>query len=93
LRQEAEYADRYSKYLTGEFDMEMEKTQNEYFIKTTGPQYNDLEQTAEESQLRQQREETIEWISKSALSRLSHVWQHAANGQNQYSQRQSIARP
>ena len=70
--------------------MEMEKTENQYFIKTAATQRNHAERAAEESELRQQREETIEWISKSALSKLSHVWQHAANGQNKYSQRQSI---
>ena len=63
---------------------------NESFSNTSNDPNKYLEQVAIEAQLRQQREETIEWISKSALSRLSHVWQHAANGQNKYSQRQSI---
>ena len=66
--------------------MEIKKAENQSFIKTAATRYDDDEQTAEESELRQQREETIEWISKSALSRLSHVWQHAANGQSKYSQ-------
>jgi len=72
--------------------MEIEKTENQSFNKTADARCNDVEQATEESELRQQREETIEWISKSALSRLSHVWQNAANGQTKYSQRQSIVR-